>query len=134
MGKTAGHDPGTAFDYVEKLAITFPPVPALLLQLTQPFATVFGIAIDEFKSSFLLRKRRSIYVYGKHGAKPEIFADTLVHHLLANAAAARVARMGAEWQVDIVKFAPDANYFHSLCSISLHQKFIGHPVLPARAS
>src|ERR1700747_1209389 len=128
MGKTAGHDPGTGFDYVEKLAIILPPIWALLLQLTQPFATVFRIAIDEFNTGLLLRKRRSIYVYDQHSAKPEILADTLVHHLLANAPSACVAGMGAEWQVAIVKCAPDANHLHSLWSVGLHQKIIGHAV------
>jgi len=56
----------------------------------EPLAAIFRVTPNKFPPDFDVRKGRRTDVDLEHGAKPQIFANALVDHLLAHAAAPRV--------------------------------------------
>src|SRR5277367_6821520 len=119
MRQTTGHYPGTGSLHIEKCGVAFPPGFVFPLKYSQPLAGIFGVAPNELEASFLLGEWRCAHIDAEHGVHPQFLAHTLMHHLLMDATAARVVRPGANRQVVILKFAPDAKDFDSLGGVGL---------------
>ncbi len=124
--QTPGHHPGTGALHIEKGRAAFPPGFVFRLKYGEALAGVFGVALDELEASLLLGQRRSGNVDAEHGAKPQIFTHTLMHHLLMHAAAAGVAGAGANRQVSVAELAPDAEDFYPLGGVGFDQEVVAH--------
>src|ERR1700675_2081344 len=111
VSQAPGHHPGTASRHIEKCSRAFPPGFVFLLKNSQPLAGVFGIALDELETSLLLRERRSTHIDAEHGSQPQVFAHALMHHLLMDTAATRVAGVGANRQISVAELAPHTEDF-----------------------
>ena len=58
-----------------------------------------------------------------------------MHHLLANATSARIARMGAEWEMLVLEHAPHAEHLYTLGFVSVDEELIArHNLLTVRVS
>jgi hypothetical protein len=122
--------PGSRAGNVKKLCFFLEPALWLLAQRLQPLSAVFRIAPDEFQPRLLSRQRRRTYVNSQHGAKPQILAHALVHHLFPHAAPPPVACPRAHRQILVAEFAPNADHLYPLRPVRLHQEFVAHKKLP----
>src|SRR4051812_40397651 len=121
MGYAASHDPGPRSPHVEKLRLSFPPRLDLTSQRNDALGAVFSVPAHEFQSDFVFRKRWRSDIDIEHCPKPDIFADTLVHHMLPNAASARIRRVRPGREILVSEHAPGADHFEALGLVSLNQ-------------
>jgi hypothetical protein len=82
MGYPSDHYPGYSSFRIKKGDFLFPPGFILLLQSRESFSGIFGIARNEFKTHFCLRQRWGAGIDAQHSAKPFVFTETLVEHVL----------------------------------------------------
>src|SRR6478735_3682006 len=126
MGHTASHHPCPRSPHVEKRRLCFPPRLILGPQHREALFAVFLVPPHEFQPDFFFRQRRCTDVYVEHRPKPDVLADTLMHHMLMETAAARIGRVGTDRKIMIREHAPGADHFDTLRLISLDQKVISH--------
>src|SRR5512144_3161231 len=119
MSNPPGHDPRPPTDGVKELRFLFPPFIARLAERLETLAAVQGVALNECKPGFRHRQRRCADVDPEHVAKPEILAYALMHHLLMDAAASPVGRVGTDRQILVGEHAPDADDFDALGFVGL---------------
>src|SRR5262245_12478003 len=86
-------DPGAARRNCEEFYFLFPPRIVTASKHREPFAGIFGIAMNESHPRFSCRKRRRSDIDAEHVLKPTVLTHTLMDHVLANASAALVGRM-----------------------------------------
>ena len=127
-------DPGPRSRDIEKPRLALEPSFVFRAQRLQPLPTEFRIALDEFEPRLLLRQRRRACLDSQHGAKPQILAYTLMHHLFVHAPAPRIFRVRPKLQLLVAKLAPHAHYFQPLGLIRLHKKVVSHRRPPKEKS
>src|SRR6266702_3508791 len=88
VGHASRHHPGPRPPYVEKRGLAFPPCLILVPQRDQTFSAVVRIPLHELQPDFFFRQRRGSNVYVEHRSKPDVLADTLMHHMFMETAAA----------------------------------------------
>src|SRR4029453_13734295 len=86
----ADHHPCTCPRGLEEVDLLFPPV--RLLRCEDP-GSVFGIRavlLNKGKPCFFFRRLLGPDIYAEESAEPEIFAQTLMDHLLSDVAASPI--------------------------------------------
>lgn len=68
------------------------------------------------------------YINSQHVAEPQILAYALMHHLLMQTAAARIAGVGPYRQILVAELAPHTDHFQPLCVVAFYEKRISHSV------
>src|SRR5689334_2011764 len=119
MGHAASHYPGTRPPHVKKRRLPFPPRIVFAPQHSQALFAVFRIASHEFQSDLIFRQWRCSDVNVEHGPKPDVFADTLMHHMFVNTASARVSWVRSNREILVSEHAPGANHLDALGLVSL---------------
>jgi hypothetical protein len=119
MGHTAGHHPGPRPADVEKRRLAFPPRLILLPQHDEAFPAVFLLLPHEFQPDFFFRQRWRSNVYIEHRSKPNVLADTLMHHMLMETTAPAICRGGAHREIMVREHAPGTDHFDALRLISV---------------
>ena len=100
---------------------------------SQPLGRTRGIALDEVESALDLRQRGHAGPDAQHRPKPQVLADTLVHHLLVHAAAPSVRGMRTNRQILVAEHAPDTEHLQALRFVRLHEESVSHGVIALRA-
>src|SRR5260370_16421603 len=126
--------PSSRARYIKKLRLPLKPTLLLSPQGLKPFPTVLRITLDELPPHLLRRQRRRAHVNSQHGAKPEVLAHALVHHLLPHAAPSPVVRSRTHRQILIAKLAPHADNLHALGLVCLYQEVVSHGEAPTNLS
>src|ERR1700683_2040878 len=106
MRDSSGHNPCPRASRIEKCGFTLPPRFVFFSERSEPFATVLCITLDEFQTCFLPGKRWRANINCQHRAKPQIFADALMHHLLPDNAHAWITCSRTHRKVSIREFTP----------------------------
>src|SRR5579863_10717077 len=114
------HHPRTRALHTKEVGRLFPPGVVLLAQLREPFFAINRVLLHELQPSFWFWQRWCFDVDAKHGPKPQVLADTLMHHLLMNTASPRIITAGAHWKIVIPELAPHADHFDSFGFIRFH--------------
>src|SRR5215469_7309198 len=96
MGHAASHHPGPGPPYVEKRRLPLPPRLIPAPQRRQAFSAVLRVLPHEFQSDFVFRQRRRSDINIEHCPKPDVFADTLMHHMFVNTTSARIGWVRTE--------------------------------------
>src|SRR5215469_7359018 len=120
------HHPGSRPGYVEELDLLFPPGFVLRVQGRHSLRAVFCVAANELQSALRRRQRGCPDVNAQDVAKPQIFADTLMHHLLVNTPPPRIMGIRADRQILLPELAPYAQNLDPLGGISLDQEPVSH--------
>src|ERR1035438_3766833 len=126
VGHSASQHPGPGPLHVEKRRLPFPPRLILVPQRSQALLAVIRVLPHKLQSDFLLRQRRRSDVNSKHGSKPDVFADTLMHHMLVNAASPGIGRVRSDGDIVVGEHAPGANHLDALGLVTLRQKVVSH--------
>jgi erythrin-vacuolar iron transport family protein len=122
----ADHDPRPAARDLEELDPVFPPAFFLAPQDIQSLSGVLRVPGDEAKPVLHGGQGRRLDMNPEHAAKPQVFADALVHHLLPHASAAAVDCMGPGRKILIAEHTPNTDHFEPLGFVGVHQELIAH--------
>jgi hypothetical protein len=120
------HHPGLRALHVEEGGQRLPPCVVGVSQPFQPPAAVLGIPLDELESSLRIRERWRADIDAEHGAKPGVFADALMDHLLVNAAAPRIILPRPDREILVSELAPYAEDLQPFGLIGVDQKVVSH--------
>src|SRR4051794_27282460 len=130
MRDTSSHHPGARPLHVEKRGFAFPPFLIPGPERPDAFSTVLFISPDELEPDFFCRQRRSADIDIEHRSKPDVLADTLMHHMLMEAPAARIDRMRTYGKIVIGEHAPGTDHLDALRVICIDQKLVSHQESP----
>src|SRR5690349_283086 len=101
MGEPPRHHPCPRPRHREELCGFLPPAVARFSYPDESRVAVLRVARDEFEPRLLAWQGRRADVDAEHGAEPRVFADALVHEMLANAAASRIPGFRPHLQVAV---------------------------------
>src|SRR4029077_2458250 len=94
--------------------LLLPPVRFLCSEHPSALFGIIAVLPNKLEPGFLLRQHPAPDIQAEESTKPEIFTQTLMNHLLSDAAASRVLRVWARIQVLVAEHAPDAQNLEAL--------------------
>src|SRR6185312_3129603 len=109
---------------IEEFGVCFPPRLIFRPKGHKSFLAILGIALNKIEPSFRFRQRRGADINSQHVHEPEILTDTLVDHVLVNAAPTGIGTGRPNRQIVVLELAPDAHQLQALSVVSLDQKII----------
>ena len=80
----------------------------------QALLAVFPVLPHEFQSDFIFWQRRRSDVNAEHGPKPDVFADTLMHHMFVETASPRIGRVRPDRKILVGEHTPCTNHLDAL--------------------
>src|SRR5437867_387027 len=126
MGNASHHDPGAAAPSVKERDLLLPPALVLSRQLLKPLGGIRRIPLHEGDPRLLVRERRRTKIYTEDAAKPKVLAETLMNHMLSDAAPPGVQRVRTKLQIFVPEHAPHTENFEALRSIGTDKKIVIH--------
>src|SRR5947209_6458211 len=128
MSHAAGHHPCPRSPHVEESRFVFPPHLILVTQFGQALSAIAGVSPDEFQPGLICRQRRRLNINVEHCSKPEVFANTLMHHVLLDTAPTHVAWVRPEREVLVIEHGPGADHLDALGFVRFDQKVVSHQI------
>ena len=119
-------DPGSRSPHIEERGQLLPPPLIALPEALEAAFAVFRVSRHELESRLLRRQRRRAHVDAEHRPEPRILADALMHHVLANAAPARVIPVRPDSEIVVSELAPDAEYLDAFGGVAVDQEVVFH--------
>src|SRR5262249_48888133 len=126
VGDPSSHDPRPGPLYVKEPGCRLPPLVGPFPQSGLPLSAILCIATHELQAGFSRWEWRGAHIEAEHVDKPQVLADTLVHHMLVDAPPSRIRRIRADRQVFVFEHAPNAYNLYPLGLVSLDEKVVFH--------
>jgi hypothetical protein len=111
VSDAACHYPSARPPHIEECRFIFPPHLVLAAEDIHALSAILRVPPNEFQSGLVCRQWRRANINAEHRPKPEVLANTLMHHVLVDAAPAYIDRMRAEREILILEHGPNANHF-----------------------